>query len=498
MLPNTGSLIDTLVKSFDDRRKELLVDREAYTTTLSQGNVAFPDATAHIREADWKIQTPSTLLERRVEMIGGATRSELVNGLNSGAKSYIADLWNFTAGDPFNIVRAHRNLTRAAKLDLAYLPAEGGRVRINPLSTCRLMVVPRPMFVLEPGHMIGDEPVSASLYDLAHFVANCGSDLKARQGNIVFYLRDVRTHLEARFWNDLFDVLEEHMQWTRGTIRATVILDSVSSALEAEEILFELMHHSAGLSLDPQGYAADHIALFNAPDRQTLPDRESIGLNAPFLRALSLFAIGICHRRGCHAIGAASLVLPSRTPEKVKADYLNMLGDKEREAVDGHDGTLVVHADTVTPTMVEFNKSMPLSNQLSYLRNDEISPADLIRRPEGNITVESLLSIIRSTLRNLVERQDHNGWIVQGSRVHDRSSIRLSLRLLWQWNKSEYGKITNSGLEIHDDLLKYLIKKESDKMYGKSSDLIIKRAENAVKHLLEQVTGEMLPLEPMV
>ncbi len=498
MLPNTGSLIDTLVKSFDDRRKELLVDREAYTTTLSQGNVAFPDATAHIREADWKIQTPSTLLERRVEMIGGATRSELVNGLNSGAKSYIADLWNFTAGDPFNIVRAHRNLTRAAKLDLAYLPAEGGRVRINPLSTCRLMVVPRPMFVLEPGHMIGDEPVSASLYDLAHFVANCGSDLKARQGNIVFYLRDVRTHLEARFWNDLFDVLEEHMQWTRGTIRATVILDSVSSALEAEEILFELMHHSAGLSLDPQGYAADHIALFNAPDRQTLPDRESIGLNAPFLRALSLFAIGICHRRGCHAIGAASLVLPSRTPEKVKADYLNMLGDKEREAVDGHDGTLVVHADTVTPTMVEFNKSMPLSNQLSYLRNDEISPADLIRRPEGNITVESLLSIIRSTLRNLVERQDHNGWIVQGSRVHDRSSIRLSLRLFWQWNKSEYGKITNSGLEIHDDLLKYLIKKESDKMYGKSSDLIIKRAENAVKHLLEQVTGEMLPLEPMV
>ncbi|MFZ1332737.1 MAG: hypothetical protein WAR83_11125 [Flavobacteriales bacterium] len=498
MLPNTGSLIDTLVKSFDDRRKELLVDREAYTKTLSQGNVAFPDATAHIREADWKIQTPSTLLERRVEMIGGATRSELVNGLNSGAKSYIADLWNFTAGDPFNIVRAHRNLTRAAKLDLAYLPAEGGRVRINPLSTCRLMVVPRPMFVLEPGHMIGDEPVSASLYDLAHFVANCGSDLKARQGNIVFYLRDVRTHLEARFWNDLFDVLEEHMQWTRGTIRATVILDSVSSALEAEEILFELMHHSAGLSLDPQGYAADHIALFNAPDRQTLPDRESIGLNAPFLRALSLFAIGICHRRGCHAIGAASLVLPSRTPEKVKADYLNMLGDKEREAVDGHDGTLVVHADTVTPTMVEFNKSMPLSNQLSYLRNDEISPADLIRRPEGNITVESLLSIIRSTLRNLVERQDHNGWIVQGSRVHDRSSIRLSLRLLWQWNKSEYGKITNSGLEIHDDLLKYLIKKESDKMYGKSSDLIIKRAENAVKHLLEQVTGEMLPLEPMV
>ena len=148
--------------------------------------------------------------------------------------------------------------------------------------------------------------------------------------------------------------------------------------------------------------------------------------------------------------------------------------------------------------MVEFNKSMPLSNQLNYLRNDAISPADLIRRPEGSITVESLLAIIRSTLRNMVERQDHKGWIVQGSRVHDRSSIRLSLRLLWQWNKSEYGKITNSGLEIHDDLLKYLIKKESDKMYGKGPEPVKKRAEAAVKHLLEQVTGDMLPLEPMV
>ena len=497
MLSSTSSLIDALVKGFDKSRNELLAQRQAYTKTLSEGNVAFPDATAHIRAEKWKIQTPSTLLERRVEMIGGATRAELVNGLNSGAKSYIADLWNFTAGDSANMVRAHRNLVRAANLDLAYLPAEGGRVRINPQSTCRLMVVPRPLYVLEPGHLIGDEPVSAALYDLAHFVSNCGAALKERQGNIVFYLRDVRTHLEARFWNALFDALEEHMQWSRGTIRATVIIDTVSGALEAEEILFELMHHSAGLSLDAQGYAADHISLFNAPDRQTLPDRESIGLNAPFLRALSLYTIGICHRRGCHAIGAASFVLPSRTAEKVKADYLNMLGDKEREAVDGHDGTLVVHQDTVTPTMVEFNKSMPLANQLNYLRNDAISPADLIRRPEGSITVESLLSIIRSTLRNLVDRQDHRGWIVQGSRVHDRSSIRLSIRLLWQWNKSEFGKISNSGLEIHDDLLRYLIKKESDKMYGRSPEPVKKLAEAAVKHILQQVTGDMLPLEPM-
>lgn len=490
-------LLDTLIQGFEKRRTELLSDRERYTRNLSQGNVAFLEETANIRDEKWKVQLPSFLLERRVEMIGGATRSELVNGLNSGAKSYIADLWNFSAGDSANILRAHRNLERAANLDLAYLPSEGGRIRINPNSVCRLMVVPRPLNTLETGSAAGDEPVSATMFDLANLVLNCGDTLKDRQGGVFLYLRDVRTHLEARFWNDLFDAMEENMGWTRGTIRATVFIDSISGALEAEEILFELMHHGAGLSLDPQGYAADHIALFNAPDRQTLPDREGIGLNAPFLRALSLYTIGIGHRRGCHAMGAASFVLPSRTPDKVKADYLEMLSDKEREAIDGHDGTLVVHADTVTPTTVEFNKSMPLANQLTYLRKDEITAADLIRRPEGNITVEGLLAIIRSTLRNMVERQDNKGWIVQGSRIHDRSSIRLSLRLMWQWNKSEQGKITNSGLEIHDDLLKYLFKKESDKMYAESPDPVKKNAASAVQWILEQVTGDVIPMEPL-
>ena len=268
---------------------------------------------------------------------------------------------------------------------------------------------------------------------------NCAHSWTEKQGGVYLYLRDVHGHLEARLWAQLFDAVEELMELPRGTVRATVMIDSIAGALEADEILFELMHHAAGLSVDPQGYAADHIALFHGPDRAVLPDRETIVLNAPMLRALSLRIIGICHRRGCHAIGAPSFVLPPLVRERMKASYLEMLGDKEREAVDGFDGTIVVDGDSVNPAMVEFNKSMPRANQLYYLRNDDIRPTDLIQRPEGAITVDSLVGMIRTTLRFMVERDEGRGWVIQGGRKHDRSSLRLSLRLLWQWNHSSAG-----------------------------------------------------------
>jgi len=298
-------------------------------------------------------------------------------------------------------------------------------------------------------------------------------------------------------WARMLAHLEDAGGLPAGSIRATILLDSIAGALEAEEILFELSHHAAGLSLDPQGYAADHIALFHGPDRAVLPDREIIGLNAPFLRALSLHTIGICHRRGCHAIGAPSFVLPPLDPDRAKAAYLEMLADKEREAVDGHDGTIVVHAETVNAAMIEFNKSMPRAHQLYYERKDGITAADLVRRPEGPISVDSLLGCVRTCLRTMVQRREGKGWVVQGGRMHDRSSLRLALRLLWQWAHSSKGVVTDSGLDINPDLLTYLVRKEAAKMFGKEDGPLRKMADQAVTQLLELVTAEDLPLEPM-
>ncbi len=492
-------LVKELCDEFEKRRCELLDQRTIHRNAIAEGNVGLNEQTAHIRKADWTVDAlPDHLLERRVELLGGATRSELIEGLNAGAKSYIADLWNFTPSDTWNILRAHRSLERAATKSLAYLSPDGGRVRVNPKSTTRLMIAPRPMYVMETALSYGDAPVPATFFDLALIFLNCGKHLIDHSGGIHLVLRDVQTHLEARWWARLFDHLEEYLEVPRGTVRATIMIDSIPAALEADEILFELSHHAAGLTIDPQGYAADHIALFNGKDRGVLPDRETIGLNAPFLRALSLRLIGICHRRGCHAIGAPSFVLPPLDPERLKATYLEMLADKEREAVDGYDGTIVVHRGTVNAAMVEFNKSMPRANQLYYQRNDDIAASDLVRRPEGDITVESLVSMMRTALRSMVQLGEGRGWVIQGGRMHDRSSLRLAIRLIWQWNHSTKGSITASGLDVHDDLLRYLVKKECEKMFGEASDKIQKLARRSADDLLYAVLGEDLPLEPKV
>jgi malate synthase len=225
-----------------------------------------------------------------------------------------------------------------------------------------------------------------------------------------------------------------------------------------------------------------------------LPDRETIGLNAPFLRALSLRTIGICHRRGCHAMGAPSFMLPSLDRNKVKAEYLEMLADKEREAVDGHDGTLVVHEDMVNASMVEFNKSMPRAHQMGYQRSDVITPADLIRRPEGTITVESLKSILRTALRSLMLREQGKGWVIQGGRVHDRSSLLLAIRLLWQWNHSTHGNITATNLPVTIDLIKFMLKKEADKMFEVGDPVIKKQVDRAMAYIVELADSDGIPM----
>ncbi len=491
-------LIDVLHSGFDKGRIEVLAARERRRATLSGGDVAFLEDTVHVRERKWKVeQLPENLLERRVELIGGASRPELVEGMNSGAKSYIADLWNSTSGDTWDILRAHRNIERAAALDLAYLETDGGRVRINPGTTTRLMVAPRPLYVLEPSYLVHAEPVPAAFLDLALIMLNCSQWMVEKQGGIHLYLRNVHGHLEARLWAHLFDAVEEHVQLPRGTIRATVMIDSINGALEADEILFELVHHAAGLAMDPQGYAGDHIGLFHEKDRPVFPDRGSIGLNAPFLRALSLHLISTAHRRGCHAMGAPSFVLPSLDGERMKPEYLEMLSDVERQSVDGHDGTIVVHPGTVNAAMAEFNKNMPRAHQLDHQRKDEITAADLIQRPEGAVQVESLLGSLRMMLRMMVQQEEGRGWVVQGGRLHDRSSMRLALRLIWHWNHAERGVLGVKGLMIGPDLLRYLLRKESTKMYGEADARTRTRANKAVDQLLALVLGDALPLEPM-
>lgn len=479
-------LVQAFCDAFPERRQQVLRHGQERADRLRAGHREPLDDIS--LEGDWRVAAlPDRLMERRVELIGGCGRKALIDGLNAGAKSYVADLWNMTCNLPEAIIRSHRNIMRAAGLNLAYIGDDGIRVRINPNSATRLMVVPRPLHTED--HASG-VPLPASYVDLALLTVHAAPGLIGRQGGLYLYLRGVRGQEEARLWADLFLLAEERTGLERGTIRATIFLDSLASVLDADKILHELRHHAAGLSLDPQAYAADHVALFSQPEKRLFPDREHFGLDALFLRSVSHRTISICHRRQVHAIGAPSFVLPPDDQGVMKPRYMEMIADKEREAVDGHDGTLVGHPGLVNPAMAEFNKSMPRAHQIYYQRPDKTTWDDLTAAPGGELTTEGMQRSIRTVLRAMVRFHDQ-GMIVQGGRLHDRSSIRLSTLLLWHW---AHGKGTfNTGLEIHDGVVKYLIKKEGEKLFRMEGAKDHAKAQRAAERLTEIVLAPTLP-----
>lgn len=494
LTPATVELMHALKAHFGMRRMEIIALGEARMAAFRKGGIDVLGDTAKIRNTEWQVDpVPAELLERRVELIGGCSRRELIEGLNAGAKSYVADLWNMTPNEPGAILRAHKNIERATDNRLAYVASAGDRVRINPKSITRLMVVPRPMRAMDHALKIDDGSVPAAFFDLALHAMLNAEKLRLRQGGVYLYLRCLMGHVEARLWNDIFTFLEAHLNMPQGTFRATVMMDSLAAVLEADEILFELKHHSAGLSLDPQTFAADHLTLFSSPDLPILPDREHIGLNAKFLHSVSLRTISICHRRQAHAMGGPSFILPPDANGVVKPGYLEMIADKEREAVDGHDGTLVGHPGLVNPAMAEFNKSMPRAHQMYYQRPDRTTPADLVEPPTGALTTEGIQRSIRTVLCALVTYQETQGLITQGGRLHDRSSIRLSTLLMWHWTRNKTCYITDTGLEVHDDVVKYMIRKEGEKMFAKSGQETREQSKSAVQRFTELVLSPDLP-----
>lgn len=496
LAPAVASLVHGLVERFGPQRQEVLAAGQARMQSLRSGPWEELPATAAIRAGDWKVSpVPAELLERRVELIGGCTRKELIEGLNAGAKSYIADLWNMTPNDPKAILRAHRNIERATDFRLAYVGPDGDRVRINPKSIARLMIVPRPLHVLHPDAPGVPGPVPAAFLDLAIHAHFNMDKLRLRQGGAFLYLRGVLGHAEAGLWADMFAHLEEQAGLPRGTVRATVMMDNLAAVLEADEILHALRFHSAGLALDPQAYAANHIALFSTPDGPVLPDRQHIGMEARMLRSVSLRTISICHRRQAHAMGAPAFVLPPNSHGVAKPGYLEMIADKEREGVDGHDGTLVGLAGLVNPAMTEFNKSMPRAHQMYFQRPDGPPLGHLVERPQGALTTEGMAQCIRTVIRAVACFPEGQGPVLQGGKLHDRSSVRLSTLLLWHWTQSRACFIADTGLEIHPAVVKYLIRKEGRKMAAQHPPELRERTRQAMELLLTTVLSPETPAD---
>lgn len=450
---------------FAQRIERLLAERSERRARIALGEVKRLADTQHIRQADWTVDPlPATWMERRVEVIGPADRRSIIEGLNTGAKTYIADLFDLAAGHKAKLLKAHRSIGRAASGQLTCITPESGRIRLHGSVTTRLAVALRPLGATEAMVRHGGRAVQAGLFDLVMLVHHHGRTLLERQRGIHVHLRDVQGHLEARLWNDVFDALEEGFGLERGSIRATVFVDNVIGALEAEETLFELAPHAGGLALDNAAYVADHIALFTRKESGVFPDRERFGMDCGLLESLARMVIGTCHRRGAHALGTPGHGLPHTGHGRPKPALLEMLSDKEHEAALGMDGTLMAHPGLVNAAMTEFNKHMGAIHQFGVQRRESIAVSDLIRRPDGDISVDGLVRAVRTGLLGLSAMELGDARIALDGRTHDRSSVRLTIALLWHWVVSDKGRITASGLDIHDDLITFLVKKEVEKL----------------------------------
>ncbi len=464
--PTLLDLLTDLDRRFGARAQRLLEERRERRARIATGEVARLVDTQHVRRNHWTVEpVPANWMERRVEVLGPADRRSIIEGLNTGAKAYVADLHDLAAGRSGRSMEAHRAIGRAAKDRLSCIVPEEGRIRLRGTARTRLAVALRPLGVTEGLVRHGGRPVQAGLFDAAMLLHHHGQALLDRQRGVHVYLHDVQGHLEARWWNDLFDALEEACSLERGSIRATVFVDNVIGALEAEEVLFELTPHSAGLALDNAAYVADHIALFTGRDNGVFPDRERFGMDCGLLEALARMVIGVCHRRGAHALGTPGHGLPHTDPGRPKPALLEMLKDKEHEAALGMDGTLMAHPELVNAAMTEFNKHMGSSHQFTVQRREAIAVPDLLTRPEGDISVDGLVRAIRTGLLGLSAMENGISRIELDGRTHDRSSVRLALALLWHWSVADKGRISASGLDIHDDLIGFLVKKEVEKLY---------------------------------
>src|SRR6059036_3504058 len=364
--------VAALARQFETRRRTLLAHRADRQRDFDAG--AFPTflaSTADVREGDWRVAAiPRDLLDRRVEITGPVDRKMVINALNSGAQVYMADFEDSHAPTWRGTIEGQINLRDAVTGAIEFTAGEK-HYRLNP-TVATLMVRPRGWHLVERHVTVDGEPVSASLFDFGLFFFHNAKALIAKGSGPYFYLPKLESHLEARLWNDVFVAAQDALCIPRGTIRATVLIETISAAFEMDEILYELREHSAGLNAGRWDYIFSVIKKLGHRPEFLLPDREQVTMAVPFMRAYAELLVKTCHRRGIHAIGGMAAFIPSRRDPEVNAVALAKVHeDKEREAGQGFDGTWVAHPDLVPVAMEEFDKALgERPNQIERQRDD--------------------------------------------------------------------------------------------------------------------------------
>jgi malate synthase len=443
LTPEALAFVVGLHREFNAQREALLKRREERQARLDAGERPdFLAETKAIREGDWQVApAPADLLDRRVEITGPVERKMMINALNSGAKIFMSDLEDSLSPSWENVIQGQINLYDAVRRTITFDNPDGRKYQLNE-QTAVLLLRPRGWHLPEKHVLVDGAPISASLFDFGlHFFHNA-QELLSRGSGPYYYLPKLESHLEARLWNDVFNKAQDTLGVPRGTIRATVLVETILAAFEMEEILYELRDHSAGLNAGRWDYIFSTIKKFRERADMTLPDRVEITMTVPFMRAYTELLVSTCHKRGAHAIGGMAAFIPSRRdPEVNKVALGKVRDDKDREARDGFDGSWVAHPDLVPTALESFDKVLgERPNQRERLREDVAVTAAELQNfdvPGGKITREGFRMNVDVALQYINSWLLGNGAAAIYNLMEDAATAEISRGQLWQWIHNE-------------------------------------------------------------
>jgi len=452
------AFLATLERAFNERRRELLELRKEREAAFDAGQMpAFLPETEEIRNGDWQVApVPDDLQDRRVEITGPTDRKMMINALNSGAKVFMADFEDANAPSWSNMVQGQINLIDTVDKTVS-LSVEGGKeYRLNP-TIANLLVRPRGWHLGEKHLQVDGRPMSGSLFDFGLYFFHNARKLMDRGSGPYFYLPKMESHLEARLWNDVFNLAQDELGIPRGTIKATVLIETILAAFEMDEILYELRDHIVALNAGRWDYIFSAIKKFRNLPGLVFPDRAQITMTVPFMRAYTELLIRTCHRRGAHAIGGMAAFIPSRKDAQVNDTALSKVReDKEREASDGCDGTWVAHPDLVPVAMEIFDRILgDRPHQKSRLREEvRVSATDLVnfQVPGGEISEGGVRNNISVGILYLESWLRGNGAVAIYNLMEDTATAEISRSQLWQWVHSD-GAHLSDGRPITLELL---------------------------------------------
>jgi malate synthase len=442
-----------LHKRFDATRKRLLALRAERQKRFDAGETPdFLAETKHIREGDWKVgPIPADLLDRRVEITGPTDRKMVVNALNSGAKVFMTDFEDANSPTWTNCIEGQINLKDRWQGGLDFTDATTGKAyKLGP-NPAVLIVRPRGWHLMEEHVLVDGEPMSGALFDFGMYAFHNAKAALAKGSGPYFYLPKMESHLEARLWNDVFVHAQEALGLKTGTIKATVLIETLPAAFEMDEILYELKDHVVGLNCGRWDYIFSFIKKLARNKAYVLPDRSQVVMGKAFLQAYSLLLIKTCHRRGAFAMGGMAAQIPIKNnPEANAAAFAKVKADKEREATNGHDGTWVAHPDLVPVAMEVFNRLMPGPNQLTKMREDvNVTRADLLQVHEGTRTEAGFRENIRVGVQYMEAWLRGRGAVPIYNMMEDAATAEISRAQIWQF--VNYGVELDGGVKVTRD-----------------------------------------------